>query len=79
MENRNTSVMTVQDWIITILITAIPLVNIIMLFIWAFGGNDTNLNKKNWAKATLIWFVIIFVFYFVIFVLFGVGTALLSN
>jgi len=79
MENHNTSVMTIQDWLITILITAIPIVNIIMLFVWAFGGSDTNLNKKNWAKATLIWFAIIFVLYFIFAVIFGVGAFLMSN
>lgn len=47
-------VMSVQDWVITILISAIPLVGFIMLFIWAFGSNE-NVNKANWAKATLIW------------------------
>ncbi len=70
MENRNTSVMSIQDWIITILITSIPVVNVIMLFVWAFGS-DTNENKKNWAKATLIWFAIIFVLYMIFFVFLG--------
>lgn len=49
--------LSVGDWFITILITAIPLVGIIMLFIWAFS-TDTNINKANWAKATLIWYAI---------------------
>ena len=31
----------------------IPLVNIIMIFTWAFGGS-VNLNKKNMARAILI-------------------------
>ncbi len=47
-------VMSVKDWVITILITAIPLVGVIMLFVWAFGSNE-NPNKSNWAKALLIW------------------------
>jgi uncharacterized membrane protein YdjX (TVP38/TMEM64 family) len=72
MENRNTSVMSIQDWIITILITSIPVVNIIMLFVWAFGS-DTNENKKNWAKATLIWLAIMFVLYMIIFVFLGLA------
>jgi hypothetical protein len=50
-------VLTVKDWIITILITAIPLVGFIMLFVWAFGSNE-NPNKSNWAKASLIWVAI---------------------
>ena len=35
----------------------IPLVNLIMMFVWAFGSN-TNPNKANYFKAALILFVI---------------------
>ena len=56
-------VLTVKDWIITILITAIPLVGFIMLFVWAFGSNE-NPNKSNWAKASLIWVAIVMVLRF---------------
>ena len=31
-------VMSVGEWMLTLLILALPLVNIIMLFVWAFGG-----------------------------------------
>lgn len=44
--------MSVADWLIVILLTAIPVVNIIMLLIWAFGEDDP---KKNYARATLIY------------------------
>jgi hypothetical protein len=62
---------TLGDWIITFIITAIPLVNIIMLFVWAFG--DTNPSKANWAKASLIFMLIAVVIYFFIFIIFGVA------
>ena len=45
------------DWMLTMLICAIPLVNIIMLFVWGFGSS-TNPSKANWAKASLLWVVI---------------------
>ena len=45
--------MSVGEWILVMLITAIPCVNIIMLFVWAFG-NGTKKSKTNWARATLI-------------------------
>ncbi|HFC8455871.1 TPA: hypothetical protein ACFP37_001536 [Neisseria subflava] len=35
----------------------IPLVNIVMTIVWAFGSN-TNPNKANYFKAALILFVI---------------------
>lgn len=59
-----TTKMTVKDWIITFLITSLPLINIIMLFVWAFG-DGTNEVKKTWAKAALVWFAIIIVLYFI--------------
>lgn len=50
-------VIKVSEWFITILLLSIPLVNIIVLLMWAFGGS-TNLNKSNYAKAALLWVVI---------------------
>jgi hypothetical protein len=63
---------TTGDWFVTILISAIPLVGLIMLFVWAFGGG-TNLNKANWAKATLIWTVIAVVLSIIIFATIGLA------
>ncbi len=45
---------TLGQWMLTIFITYIPIVNLIMLFIWAFT-KDTPKSKSNWAKASLIW------------------------
>jgi hypothetical protein len=58
--------MSVGDWIITMIVTAIPLVGFIILFVWAFSSG-TNLSKKNWAKAALIFYAIIMVLYFLFF------------
>ena len=63
------------EWVLTFLISAIPLIGFIMLFVWAFGSG-TNESKANWAKATLIWFAIIIGIYVLIALIFG--TALLS-
>lgn len=49
--------MSVGDWMITILITALPLIGLIMLFVWAFS-ESTPRSKATWAKATLIWYAI---------------------
>jgi hypothetical protein len=47
--------MTVGNWVVTLLLLAIPIVNLIMLFIWAFGDKSA---KTTFAKAYLIWTVI---------------------
>ena len=44
---------SVGEWVITIIIIAIPIVGFTMLFVWGFGSN-TQPSKANWAKATLI-------------------------
>jgi uncharacterized membrane protein YdbT with pleckstrin-like domain len=57
---KNQSVVSIGDWIVTLLIMIIPLLNIIMLFVWAFGGGTAE-SKSNWAKAMLIFMLIGFV------------------
>lgn len=58
---------TFGDWFVTLLLSYIPIVNVIMLLIWAFGSS-TNPSKANWAKATLVWMVIGIFFAILIFV-----------
>ena len=41
------------NWIGTLILTAIPIVNIIMLIIWA-ASSSTETSKKHWAQAQLI-------------------------
>lgn len=65
-----TEPMSVKDWFITLLITYIPLVGLIMLLVWAFDSS-TNLNKKNFAKASLIWMLIGIVLAVIFVVLFA--------
>lgn len=54
---KNQSVVSLGDWIVTMILMMIPFVNIIMLLIWAFSSN-TPVSKANWAKASLIFMVI---------------------
>lgn len=74
--NSNHQIITTGDWMVTILIASIPIVNFIMLLVWAFGGG-ANASKSNWAKASLIWIAIIIGLYTLLAIIFGV--ALLSS
>lgn len=53
MPRKNQSIVTIGDWIITMIIMCIPIVNFIMLLIWAFS-NSTPVSKSNWAKVNLL-------------------------
>ena len=41
------------EWIVSLILSYIPLIGIIILLFWAFGGG-TSPTKANWAKAQLI-------------------------
>lgn len=64
--------MSLGDWLITFIVLAIPLVNIVMLFVWGFSST-TNPNKSNFCKAYLIIFLVMVVLFF----LFG-GMAMMT-
>lgn len=67
-------VMSVKDWLVVSLVMLVPIINLVMLFVWGFG-DTSNPNKANWAKASLVMMVIGFTFYFTIFALI-MGTAI---
>lgn len=57
---------SVGDWIITLLIMSIPIVNFIALIYWAASSSSGPI-KGNFAKAALIWIVIIIALYSMFF------------
>ena len=67
--------MSLGDWIITFIITYLPLVGFIMLFVWAFG-DGAHPSKKTWAQATLIMMVIVIV---LMIIFFGVIASILGS
>ena len=76
--HRSDTTISLGQWMIIMLIMLIPLVNIVMLFLWAFDG-DTPPSKANWAKAILIWIAIIMglcIFFWTAFLMLWAGTHL---
>lgn len=69
-ENQHPKPLSVKDWLVTLLLMAIPVVGIVLLFVYAFGSNE-NPNRQNWAKAQLIMMAIIFVLVIFMFIVFG--------
>lgn len=69
--HQQAPIVSVKEWLITNLILMIPMINLVMIFVWAFSSN-TNPNKANYFKAALILFAIVMVIYLVLaVVIFG--------
>lgn len=54
----------VGQYIGMLLLMCIPILNIILLFVWGFGSS-VNLNKKNFARASLILSAVMLIFWIV--------------
>lgn len=65
---KDSNYVSVGSWMGMQLVTAIPLINLVMVFVWAFSGE--NQSRKNYYRAILCW-VLIFLLVSV-----GVGVAL---
>jgi hypothetical protein len=45
--------LTTGEWFVTLLILGLPLIGLIMYFVWGFS--DGNLGRRNFCRAALIW------------------------
>lgn len=58
------------DWMVTMLIMCIPCLNIIMMFVWAFGSG-TKKSKANYFRAMLVWTLISIVLVVLLVIIYG--------
>lgn len=61
------------EWMIALLLMMVPCVNIIMMFVFAFG--DGKKSKSNFFKAYLVWMLIGIILSVIICVAFGASMA----
>lgn len=73
--NHDRNYISIGSWMLMMLVTAIPIVGLVMILVWAFTGE--NESRKNYYKAILMWFLI-FVALFVGIVMLGVFPAFLK-
>ena len=79
MNKENDKVISTGEWVASKFLLFIPVVNIIFLFIWAFSKTE-NKNKSNWAKATLIVYVLrVFIYMLIILVFFSFFMSLFNS
>ena len=53
-----TTDMSVGAWIGTLLLTCIPIVNLICLIVWAVSSSPEKRSRRNWAIAQFVVFLI---------------------
>ena len=76
---ENAPIVSTGEWVASKFLLLIPIVNIIFLFIWAFNKSE-NKNKSNWAKATLIVYVLrVFIYMKIIIMFFSFFMSLFNS
>ena len=68
--NKNSSIMSVLDWFITFGILIIPIVGIVMIFVWAFSENGKK-DRINFAKAFILFVIALIVINVVFYIIIG--------
>lgn len=71
-----TTDMSIGAWIGTLLLTCIPIVNLICLIVWAVSSSPEKRSRKNWAIAQFV--VILIGFVLSVFLYSVIGVSLLS-
>ena len=57
MNHKNdNNYVSVGSWMWMMFVTAIPIIGLIMILVWAFTGE--NETRKNYFRAILMWFVL---------------------
>ena len=55
--NGDRNFISVGSWMWMMFITAVPCIGLVMIFVWAFTGD--NESRKNYYRAILAWFAVI--------------------
>ena len=74
--NRDDNYISVGSWMWMMFVAAIPIVGWIMIFIWAFTGD--NESRKNYYRAILCW-LLIFILLAVGLIVIGGATGCLTS
>ena len=77
-EHADTRPMTVGEWMLTLLVLAIPVVNLVMYLVWALSGTG-NVNRRNFCRASIYWFLIILGFSLAVLIFAAVAGAVISS
>jgi Kef-type K+ transport system membrane component KefB len=77
MDNPQEKPVSVGDWVLTLIVLGVPLLNLFFLFYWALS-DSTARSKKNYCRACLLFFAIGLIVSLLFLFAFG-GLALLAG
>ena len=70
MNNKaDSNYISVGSWMWMMFVTAIPIIGVIMVFVWAFTGE--NASRKNYYRAILLWVLVLTVLMVGLFMVVG--------
>ncbi len=74
MEEKNETIppITTGSWLVTIILSTIPVVNLVALLYWAFS-KSTDPNKANWSRAMLILILISIILFIAVAAISGIS------
>lgn len=52
-KGKDRNYVSVWFWLFAMLVTALPCINVVMILVWAFAGE--NQSRKNYFRALIIW------------------------
>jgi len=76
MAGNDRNYVSIWFWILAMVVMAIPCVNVVMVIVWAFYGD--NESRKNYFRALIIIFLFWF-FIWMILVALGIAPAILKQ
>ena len=71
--------MSIGDWVLTLILTAIPLVGFVCLIVWAVSSSPEKRSRKNWAIAQFILTLIGVVIAILVYAMYGASLAYLLS
>jgi uncharacterized membrane protein len=67
---REVEPVSLGDWILTLVVLAIPIAGFVMMLVWGFSSG-TNPSKQNFCRASLILYLIAIVIFVLFMMTFG--------
>lgn len=72
--------LTTGEWFVTLLVLGLPVIGLVMYFVWGFGAG--NMGRRNFCRAALLWVavaIVIAVLAMIAFLVLGGTLAALGN